>query len=95
MTPALRLGAPGPFLQHPPRDLTPPCPTHLACVCAQGAYSSAAINTYWADTTAMDNLRGADITADVAGTTETISANVAHTASGNDVIDLVNNAQPP
>ena len=95
VTPALRLGAPGPFLQHPPRDLTPPCPTHLACVCAQGAYSDSAINTYWSDTTNMDNLRGADITGDIAGTIETISDNVDHTASDNAQITLTNNAQPP
>merc|ERR1712216_485347 len=32
----------------------------------QGAYSDSAINTYWSDTTNMDNLRGADITGDIA-----------------------------
>ena len=35
-----------------------------------------AINNFWSDTTAMDNLRGADITDDtVAGSLETIGAN--------------------
>jgi hypothetical protein len=50
----------------------------------QGMYNSyAAISAYWSDTTAMDNLRAADITATtVAGSVETISANVDHTASG-------------
>merc|ERR1711939_234605 len=60
----------------------------------QGMWNSyAAISAYWSDTTAMDNLRGADITASsVAGSTETIAANTAatnvrgghsvHTASG-------------
>ena len=43
----------------------------------------------------MDNLRGADITGDIAGTIETISANVDHTASDNAQITLTNNAQPP
>ena len=49
----------------------------------QGMYNSyAAISTYWTDTTAMDNLRAADITdSSVAGSTETISSNVDHTAS--------------
>jgi len=38
-----------------------------------------------ADTTAMDNIRGADITdGTIAGSTETISDNVTHTASGVD-----------
>merc|ERR1712070_693381 len=49
----------------------------------QGAYPDSAINTYWSDTTNMDNLRGADITGDIAGTIETISANVDHTDSDN------------
>ena len=41
-----------------------------------------AINNFWSDTTAMDNLRAADITdSSVAGSTETISSNVVHTAS--------------
>ena len=50
----------------------------------QGMYNSyAAISAYWSDTTAMDNLRAADITSStVAGSTETISSNVDHTASG-------------
>ena len=40
----------------------------------QGMFNNyAAIHTTWADTTAMDNLRGADITAEVAGTTETMN----------------------
>ena len=45
----------------------------------QGMWNSyAAISAYWSDTTAMDNLRGADITATtVAGSTETIGANTA------------------
>jgi len=49
----------------------------------QGMYNSyAAISAYWSDTTAMDNLRAADITASsVAGSIETISGNVDHTAS--------------
>jgi hypothetical protein len=35
-----------------------------------------AINNFWSDTTAMDNLRAADITDDtVAGSLETIGAN--------------------
>ncbi|EKX48182.1 hypothetical protein GUITHDRAFT_106261 [Guillardia theta CCMP2712] len=63
----------------------------------QGAYNNyAAINTFWSDTTAMDNLRGADITDhSIAGSFETIGANTAannvrgghtvHTASGNSV----------
>jgi len=53
---------------------------------AQGAYNSyVGIHTYWADTTAMDNIRGADITdGTIAGSTETISDNVTHTASGVD-----------
>merc|ERR1712216_504441 len=61
----------------------------------QGAFGPSAINTYWSDTTNMDNLRGADITSDVAGTVEVISGNVDHTPSDNAAIDLVNNAQPP
>ena len=37
----------------------------------QGMFNNySAIHTTWADTTAMDNLRGADITSDVAGTLE-------------------------
>ena len=37
----------------------------------QGMFNDyAAIHTTWADTTAMDNLHGADITSEVAGTTE-------------------------
>ena len=60
----------------------------------QGMFNSyAAISAYWSDTTAMDNLRAADITdSSVAGSTETIAANDAttnvrgghsvHTASG-------------
>lgn len=40
------------------------------------------MHTYWADTTAMDNIRGADITdGTIAGSTETISGNVTHTDS--------------
>ena len=47
----------------------------------QGMYNSyAAISAYWSDTTAMDNLRAADITSStVAGSTETIGANTAAT----------------
>ena len=43
----------------------------------QGMFSSgSAINNYWSDTTAMDNLRAADITdSTVAGSLETIGAN--------------------
>jgi hypothetical protein len=60
----------------------------------QGMYNSyASISAAWSDTTAMDNLRAADITAtSVAGSLETIGANTAttnvrgghsvHTASG-------------
>jgi len=49
----------------------------------QGAYNSyVSVNTYWADTTAMDNLRGADITDHtIAGSVEAISANTKHTDS--------------
>ena len=49
----------------------------------QGMYNSyAAISAYWTDTTAMDNLRAADITdSSVAGSTEAFSKNVDHTAS--------------
>ena len=49
----------------------------------QGAYNSyVAVHTFWADTTNMDNIRGADITdGSVAGSTETISDNVCHTDS--------------
>ena len=47
----------------------------------QGMWNSyAAISAYWSDTTAMDNLRAADITSStVAGSTETIGANTAAT----------------
>ena len=47
----------------------------------QGMFTSgSAINNYWSDTTAMDNLRAADITSStVAGSTETIGANTAAT----------------
>ena len=47
----------------------------------QGAYNSyAAISAEWADTTAMDNIRGADITATtVAGSLETIADNTVAT----------------
>ena len=93
VTPALRLGAPGPFLQHPPRDLKPPCPTHLACDCVQGTYGPSAINAYWPDTTAMDDIRGA--TEGVAGDTEAISGNVAHTDSNNAETAIENNAESP
>lgn len=43
----------------------------------QGMFTSGSgINAFWADTTNMDNLRGADITASsVAGSTETIFSN--------------------
>merc|ERR1712205_107430 len=43
----------------------------------QGMFTSgSAINNYWSDTTAMDNLRAADITDDtVAGSLETIGTN--------------------
>ena len=43
----------------------------------QGMYSSySTINAFWSDTTAMDNLRGADITnSSIAGSTETIGYN--------------------
>ena len=40
--------------------------------------AGSAINNFWSDTTAMDNLRAADITDDtVAGSLETIGANTA------------------
>merc|ERR1712166_173080 len=47
----------------------------------QGMFSSgSAINNYWSDTTAMDNLRGADITSSsVAGSIEAIGGNTATT----------------
>ncbi|EKX39845.1 hypothetical protein GUITHDRAFT_114095 [Guillardia theta CCMP2712] len=58
----------------------------------QGMFNDyASINTYWADTTAMDNIRGADITDhSIAGSAETIgtsftSGHTVHTASGNTV----------
>ena len=43
----------------------------------QGMYSIySSVNTFWKDTTTMDNLRGADISASsVAGSTETIASN--------------------
>ncbi|EKX44928.1 hypothetical protein GUITHDRAFT_109344 [Guillardia theta CCMP2712] len=49
----------------------------------QGAYNNyVAINTFWEDTTNLDNIRGADITDhSVAGSTETISSHVTHTDS--------------
>ena len=68
----------------------------------QGMFTSgSAINNYWSDTTAMDNLRAADITAStVAGSTETIADNTAannvrgghsvHTASSESIIAGVN-----
>ena len=71
----------------------------------QGMFSSSsAINNYWSDTTAMDNLRAADITAtSVAGSLETIGANTAatnvrgghtvHTASSEIVMNLAGTAQ--
>ena len=45
----------------------------------QGMFNSyAAISAYWSDTTAMDNIRAADITdSTVAGSLETIGANTA------------------
>merc|ERR1711939_1009429 len=59
----------------------------------QGTFGPAAINAYWPDTTAMDAIRGA---ADgVAGDTEEISDNVAHTYSNNAETDLENNAESP
>merc|ERR1712167_137977 len=58
----------------------------------QGTFGTAAINAYWPDTTAMDDIRGA--AADVAGTTEEISGNVAHTDSNNAETTIVNNAEP-
>ena len=47
----------------------------------QGMFNSyAAISAFWSDTTKMDNLRAADITAtSVAGSTETIADNTAAT----------------
>ena len=47
----------------------------------QGMFNSyAAISAFWSDTTNMDNLRAADITAtSVAGSTETIADNTAAT----------------
>ena len=49
----------------------------------QGMFTSgSAINNFWADTTAMDNIRGADITdGTIAGSAESISGNVSHTDS--------------
>ena len=64
----------------------------------QGMFTSgSAINNYWSDTTAMDNLRAADITSStVAGSTETIADNTAannvrgghsvHTASSESIM---------
>jgi hypothetical protein len=43
----------------------------------EGAYSTTGINAVWADTTAMDNLRGN-------GEQEVFSGNVTHTDSTND-----------
>merc|ERR1712216_722803 len=47
----------------------------------QGAYNSySSIYAYWSDTTAMDNIRAADITdSTVAGSLETIAANTTAT----------------
>ncbi len=49
--------------------------------CWQGMFTNgSAINNFWSDTTLMDNLRAADITAtSVAGSLETIGANTAAT----------------
>ena len=71
----------------------------------QGMFNSyAAISAFWSDTTKMDNLRAADITAtSVAGSTETIADNTAatnvrgghtvHTASSEIVMNLAGTAQ--
>ena len=50
--------------------------THAMTGSDQGMFNGyAAISAYWSDTTAMDNLRGADITSStVAGSLETIAA---------------------
>jgi hypothetical protein len=66
--------------------------------------NGSAINNSWSDTTAMDNLRAADITAtSVAGSLETIGANTAannvrgghtvHTASSEIVMNMAGAAQ--
>jgi hypothetical protein len=49
----------------------------------QGSYNSyASIHTFWADTTGMDSIRGADITdGTIANSAESISANTKHTDS--------------
>ncbi len=54
--------------------------THT-CYCWQGMFTNgSAINNFWSDTTLMDNLRAADITAtSVAGSLETIGANTTAT----------------
>ena len=65
--------------------------------------NGSAINNFWSDTTLMDNLRAADITAtSIAGSTETIAANTAatnvrgghtvHTASSEIVINSLTGA---
>ena len=50
---------------------------HFMVGSSHGMYSNySSINAFWKDTTNMDNLRGADITASsVAGSTETIASN--------------------
>merc|ERR1719310_2343134 len=57
----------------------------------QGPLGPAAINAYWPDTTAMDDIRGA--AEGVAGDTEAISGNVAHADSNNPATDIENNAE--
>ena len=57
----------------------------------QGTFGPSAINAYWPDTTAMDAIRGA--AEGVAGDTEAISDNVAHTDSNNPETDIENNAE--
>ena len=59
----------------------------------QGTYGPSAINAYWPDTTAMDAIRGA--AEGVAGDTEAISDNVAHTDSNNAETTITDNADVP
>jgi hypothetical protein len=70
----------------------------------QGMFSEGVtVNAFWSDTTAMDNLRGADITSStVAGSLETIGANTTannvrgghsiHTSSSETTGDCAYNA---
>merc|ERR1711939_202057 len=59
----------------------------------QGTFGPAAINAYWPDPPAMDDIRGA--AEGVAGDTEAIGGNVAHTDSNNAETGIENNAEAP